>query len=277
METSLNNYKQGANMNSMTRFWVNKKRASICSLFLFSFALASMPSANAGAIIVSDFSADTASWSGAITQVDSGEYGNEYGLVNFNDGNAWTFGPEKNTDLAPGYNSFYQLFELYIDPTKGNVGDTWSAATAIYSPGIGYISNEGFKATKSADGWNVGGIEGSSSISITDAGWYTFVSDWDEWSIGNDFGMNRNSYIYDSSDLSNLLYSDIEGRKTLDSALTYQTGYLWLKGNNYGTDGNTLAIDNVVFGEPTSVPEPSTVVMFGIGLMGLVARRKAKA
>jgi len=57
--------------------------------------------------------------------------------------------------------------------------------------------------------------------------------------------------------------------------LAYGNDDLW-NGAAYGVGGSTIISDNWVWGGPVSVPEPSSVVLFGLGMLSLSAVRRRK-
>ena len=55
--------------------------------------------------------------------------------------------------------------------------------------------------------------------------------------------------------------------------MTSNTRFQWSQVTHSGTAFDNWAIDNVKLTNNASVPEPSTLAIFALGLMGLVSRR----
>ncbi len=180
-----------------------------------------------------------------------------------------------------------QSLDVYIDPSAGAIGDGWYLDNAVNdnlndSSGIASASSDwreagGVGALKATDGnWWItadadgasyqGPPEGGVGLQITQAGWYTIVSDW----VANPDGLtvDRNTYIYD--DQGNELYSSINAQQVP------LTGAYPIGGTRYGwlaaTDGTTLtlAIDN----SSLAVPEPTSAALLALTSLGFLRRRR---
>jgi hypothetical protein len=251
-----------------------KKLITICAVvFLMSSA------SWAGGVLVSDqgFETDTAGWTeygGTITRVATGTHSVDSAVgsyhaelsLPYDEGGMYTFGSHEDRVLPwPGFETFYQRIDMYLDPAAGNVGDSFDVYTTVYGVNTGgYISNEGFNVEKTAAGvWQIKAINDAveNALSVTSSQWLTLESNWNEEANG----MARDSYIYNASGTQ--IYSLDRPTKALNTTETYKTGYFWLM----ATSGDSVvAVDNAQY----VVPEPATVCLLGFGALSLIRRRR---
>lgn len=167
---------------------------------------------------------------------------------------------------------FSQSLDIYIDPAQGNVGDGWFLDNALYDDSGSWLEGGGVGAEKTgASTWSVaadwdGAAYPGGGIEITEAGWYTIVSEWTE--EGTQVG--RDTYIYDAAGVEIYSATLQSGQQDLTDAGGW--GYGWV-GRSTAPAGFTLAIDN----SQLEVPEPATLALLGAGLSSLAVLRRRRA
>jgi hypothetical protein len=261
-----------------------------CSLA--AFAMSSMVTLEASASLLFDqgFESDTYGWldyNSEVTRVASGTGGiasaegsSHHATLNNVEGTfngAFTaFGGY--SDVWP--NGFKTTQQVYLDPTwSSGTGFDWSVAvsgsdgahqrdfifhvakdTSTNSLLVGGSNNSNFSARQDLDTLN--------SYAVTQAGWYTF------------------EHIF--SDMAGQLAVDMnlldDGGSTLFTETRTNAGDLIpsvVGGNRYGwftfNDIDGLAIDNTRLETGTqsvSVPEPASLSLIALGLLGVAVRRK---
>jgi hypothetical protein len=199
----------------------------------------------------------------------STDYGYQY------NGGTFSPGPYSPVPNGPGVasNAFYESTDYYINTSwaaasaDNNYEGFWIDTTPFSDP---YYQDEtNFRIIDSGNG-QIGvqmvGLNGSGSATITQSGWYTFKTTFENDGSGN---VLNNMSVSDS--LGNVI-----GSFAADSSLPYAD----LGGTNYGDwttvwqDGfanNVLGIDNVEVG---TVPEPASLSLLGLGVPLLLRRRR---
>ncbi len=164
------------------------------------------------------------------------------------------------TNVWPGY--IRQSLDVYIDPDAGSVGDGWFLDNAVSSPGGSWREAGGVGAVKKdagdgvcsgPSGWAIaadgdgGGYTTVFDIGvcITEAGWYTIVSEWVEsagYTGATTDTIDRNTFIYDSG--GNLIYNSFHlGQQLLANVGGWRYGWI---AKNSASRNIRLAIDNSV-------------------------------
>ncbi len=113
----------------------------------------------------------------------------------------------------------------------------------------------------------IGGPNDTSTFENADSGEDVLI----QYSANN--GVWVDLLLIDTEDLN---YRDVWGLVSLDItglAMTSNTRFQWSQVTHSGTAFDNWAIDNVKLTNNASVPEPSTLAIFALGLMGLVSRR----
>lgn len=93
----------------------------------------------------------------------------------------------------------------------------------------------------------------------------------------NDGGAWVNLLVIDTE---NILYRDTWGLVSIDLSsfsLSANTRFQWLQIDHSGSVYDHWAIDNVQLSNGVAVPEPSTLAIFALGVLGLVSRRYKKS
>jgi hypothetical protein len=185
------------------------------------------------------------------------------------DGGAYV-NPGAGTLLYPGFGTAVCSVDVYVDPAVGAVGEKWSMQVALnfYNAANAITATKTFSfvCNKTAPGeWTLGRNSGTPlPISITEAGWYTMSTEWTE----TDNGIVDYNFLHHGS----VQYEVGSGVNVLNqTADHYATRYMWLFGGD--NISKTVAIDNSSF---EIVPEPATMALLGVGLVGLLRRRKAQ-
>ena len=167
--------------------------------------------------------------------------------------------------------SFYQSIDVYIDPTWSGLGFWIDMSPADIDGSSLYAAEGNFRLTGDGSSVGVQAINSSTIATISSAGWYTFQIDWAKGTSDTDL-INMNLSVLDSS--SNLLGSEAflatfpQGSHPGESQYLGNNSYVWITVWENGFADDVIAIDNVKTGT-NSVPEPTTILLFGIGLMGL--------
>ena len=257
------------------------------SHFIFGCSLTALTAAsNAGVIYSEGFEGDDNTWSaytnpvvntssGAITASD----GNNYGLIDVSGGGqtgAYTFFGGENTVFGNGFST---SLDVYIDPTAWAVGDGFDYTSAANGqvPGshvrdfifnAGKTANNGFVINGSNGSkfdFNEGDLINSDYYEVTTAGWYTLEHVF--YNLGGVLAVDFNIL----NGAGALLHSETRSDAADDIATV-------VGGNRYGwvtyTD-MSLAIDNSTL-TTSEVPEPSTLAIFALGMIGLASRRFKK-
>lgn len=237
-----------------------------------------------------DFSTDTAGWFGGITQ----NPGTQTATV-ARDGGAYTRFGGYNYGAGGGvpttFEEYWTSIDIYLDVAGGWANDTrfdWSSAingsdgnhrrdfifnAGFYndsdgSPGSGTSRFVISASNNSQPGNAYAKNPGRGPIAISTSGWYTFEHHF--YDNGGVLAVDMS--IFDSSD-------SLVNRWTLSNPLDLISG---IGGNRYGWfDYNQfssgLTIDNSSLSViATPVPEPASVGLLGMGLVGLVATRIRK-
>ncbi|MDO6446619.1 PEP-CTERM sorting domain-containing protein [Colwellia sp. 1_MG-2023] len=256
------------------------------SHFIFGCSLTALTAAsNAGVIYTEDFEGNDNTWvdynssvintpSGAITASD----GNHYGLIevsNENQTGAFTRFGGYSTVFGNGFST---SLDVYIDPTVWSVGNGFDYSSAVNDQDnfhqrdfifqAGQTANNGFVINASNNSnfdFNEGSLINSDYYEVTTAGWYTLEHVF--YNLGGVLAVDFN--ILDGA--GSLLHSETRSSAADDIATV-------VGGNRYGwvtyTD-MSLAIDNSTL-ITSEVPEPSTLAIFALGMIGLASRRFKK-
>lgn len=228
-------------------------------------------SANAGIIYQEDFESDSNTWNPYSSTVIN-ESGNGVVDGSIDNTGAFTrFGGYSST-FGSGYST---SLDVFIDPTAWILGtgfDYSSAANGqdglhlrdfIFNAGQtsqGFVINA---SNNSAHGFNEFSILGDNDyFTVSDSGWYTLEHNF--FDLGGFLAVDFN--IYDGS--GSLLHTERRSSNLDDIAAS-------VGGNRYGWivyNDNTLRIDNSIL-RTTDVPEPSTLAIFALGIMGLASRK----
>ncbi len=250
-------------------------------------ALASA-SAFATPVFEQGFETDTAGWSdggnyGSIERLASGTNGinafeggfyaqfsqSSYGSYTFWDG---------SRDVFPG--DYYAQTAIYLD-TSWNLGSGFDYSMASYNTSDSHLRDFIFHVTKDTSTGDllVGGsnntnfdpredLENLNSFVVQDSGWYIF-----EHLFTDDAGtLSVDLNLRD--DQGNLLFT--ETRNNLSDtipSIVGGNGYAWF--TNIDIDGG-IAVDGTSLNVRAEVPEPASLAMFGLGLLGLSSLRKRR-
>lgn len=240
---------------------------------------------NAGVIYSEGFEGNDNTWSayhspvintpsGAITASD----GNNYGLIDTSVGGAtgaYTFFSGSSSVFGNGFST---SLDVFIDPTLWAIGDGFDYSSAVNNQSgvhnrdfifnAGQTTNNGFvinASNNSGFDFNEGSLINSDYYEVTTAGWYTLEHVF--YNQGGVLAVDFN--ILDG--VGALLHTETRSTAADDIATV-------IGGNRYGwvtyTD-MSLAIDNSTL-SITEVPEPSTLAIFALGILGLASRRFKK-
>lgn len=116
----------------------------------------------------------------------------------------------------------------------------------------------------------IGGTNDTSTFEDADNGEDVLV----QYSANN--GSWVNLQIIDTEDE---LFKDNWGMVNLSIsglAMTDNTKFQWVQATHSGSNWDNWAIDNVALSNNVDVPEPSTLAIFALGMMGLISRQVKK-
>ena len=147
----------------------------------------------------------------------------------------------------------------------GTITDTWMHGNQTWTQqyditGLGAITAASFEIATGGQGWR-----GLTKLYI-DGVYAGTLTDGDYYSGGSSL---NNHYQIDTFDLINI------GIPLTGSILTLQTDHYYSSGDGWALDYSLLTLS----GDNTApVPEPSTILLMGIGLLGLVgySRKRSK-
>lgn len=116
----------------------------------------------------------------------------------------------------------------------------------------------------------IGGTNDTATFEDADAGEDVLI----QYSANN--GSWVNLQIFDTEDV---LYKDTWSLVNISIdglAMTDDTKFQWTQTRHSGSNWDNWAIDNVTLSNNIDVPEPSTLAIFALGMMGLVSRKIKK-
>jgi len=183
-----------------------------------------------------------------------------------------------NNPNGPGVasNAFYESTAYYIDTTwaaasaNNNYQGFWIDTTPFSDPNFKDETNFRIADTGNGQiGVQMVGLNGSGSTTITQSGWYTFKTTFENdgsgnvlnnMSVSDSLGNTIGSFAADSS----LPYADLGGTNYGDWTTVWQNGFA----------NDVLGIDNVEVG---TVPEPGTLSLIGVGAFAMLRRKRRPA
>jgi hypothetical protein len=186
-------------------------------------------------------------------------------------GGTFTSGNPNGPGVAS--NAFYESTAYYIDTTwaaasaNNNYQGFWIDTTPYSDPNFKDETN--FRIVDTGNG-QIGvqmvGLNGSGSATITQSGWYTFKTTFENdgsgnvlnnMSVSDSLGNTIGSFAADSS----MPYADLGGTNYADWTTVWQNGFA----------NDVLGIDNVQVG---TVPEPASVGVLLVGGAAVLMRRR---
>jgi hypothetical protein len=190
--------------------------------------------------------------------------------------NGGTFDGSGNPN-GPGVasNAFYESTAYYINTAWAAAGPNnnyigfWIDTTPHNDPG--YLDETNFRITDTGDG-TIGvlmvGLNGTGSTTITQSGWYTFKTTFQN---NGGFVSNEMSVLDSSGNVvgspldqtSSLPFADLDGTNYGDWTTVWQDGFA----------NDVLGIDNVQVG---TLPEPASIGLIVMGASTLLVRRRRR-
>jgi hypothetical protein len=166
----------------------------------------------------------------------------------------WTL--SNGTVLGNPVSEFFDLNALHFD---GN--GTRSATTNAFDMTTGGLLSFMLK---------IGGANDTAIFEDADHGEDVLI----QYAANN--GAWENLLVIDTEDL---IYKDAWGMVNISItglAMSSSTKFQWIQAKHSGNNWDNWAIDNVKLSNNVDVPEPSTLAIFALGIMGLALRRFKK-
>lgn len=147
-------------------------------------------------------------------------------------------------------------------------GPDWWWTNAFSDAAFNYITESGITGNSNGDGtWTYSTTSGVPIATIPTSDWYELEVTFQQGTDGTLDGVHN---IWDAT------HTNLLGSVTLTSLAgnplnqTFGPYYSWF--TNFTADVDVLFVDNFkVEGAPAAIPEPSTLVLAGLGCLGLVA------
>jgi len=183
------------------------------------------------------------------------------GLIQLDEGNLFSanHGGGMGTGRGIGFevNNNFHMSELGID-----LDVTSTAISALYE----------FEIFSSTDGHTSGSLLDSTNFNLTEGiGWVDFSFDFDF--------LSGNFYVINFSRVDDAALVGIQTKYSWEPSSHFNYGHLsTVEGFEGATpnNSNTLSAHFRIKTESASVPEPSTFVIFALGIMGLASRKFKK-
>lgn len=189
-------------------------------------------------------------------------------LIGFNDRTAWEAavgGVFFSEDFSGVANSTYDgapvdVGDFTVSRTGSNFGSTWHNVSSTGAGGAPSNSVNGSQQLNLATG-SSGGTTLAFDFDI-----YAFGADWAGVSDSRTTSFIIDGIQLDIPNLTGGFFGFVS-----DTALTSN----FLKLTNGAADG--FGMDNIVYSASASVPEPSSILLLGLGLLGVTLSRSKKA
>ncbi len=166
----------------------------------------------------------------------------------------WTL--SNGTVLGNPVSEFFELNALHFDGNGAR-----SATTNAFDMSTGGLLSFMLK---------IGGANDTATFEDADSGEDVLIQ-----YAAND-GAWENLLVIDTEEL---LYKDAWGMVNISItglAMSSNTKFQWIQAKHSGNNWDNWAIDNVKLSNNVDVPEPSTLAIFALGMMGLASRRFKK-